>query len=63
MGAKKPKITEKNINLSPIMALNRKMSEGPRLEKRSFTPTGIRKEDSLGSLLEQNSGEDYLANN
>lgn len=43
MGIKRPKITEKNINLSPIMALNRKMSEGPRLEKRSFTPTGIKK--------------------
>ena len=28
--AKKPKMFEKNINLSPIMALNRKMSEGPR---------------------------------
>lgn len=48
--AKKPKMFEKNINLSPIMALNRKMSEAPVYEQRSFTPTGFRRQESLSNI-------------
>lgn len=44
LSLKKPKVTEQNINLSPIMALNRKMSEGPQLQYRSFTPTGFKRQ-------------------
>lgn len=35
------------------MALNRKMSEGPNLEQRSFTPNGIKKQSSLANIIER----------
>lgn len=46
-------MAEKNINLSPIMALNRKMSEASKYEQRSFTPTGFKRQESMSNLAKQ----------
>ena len=57
--AKKPRLGDKNINLSPIMALNRKMSEGPKLD-RPLTPNGFRRQESMANFAAQESRNEYM---